>query len=802
MIRSLFQLSLAFITFVFLTSGALAQDAPDYEAWTVVATRAEGAVADAQASDLAFEQLRSEVDGWRDQFQDAQSINATQISAVQAQLSALGPKPEDGEESPETAAQRSELNARLNELRAPVQRAEVAFSRAEELVRQIDRVLRGRQTRALFEIGPTPLNPVNWPPSIEALAGYFYRTALDIQNNWASDTRRAVFQSNLPMLAGLALLAFVLVFRGRHWVERLALRVRDRERTAERWIAGLAVSVGQILLPVLGLWLLTVAAQLTGLLGPRGEVFVQALPEAGFMFFAARWLGGQIFPRGEDVDAPVSTNPAGRAEGRFHASVLGMVLFVAMPLRAVSVQALWSPEIVNVLNFPLIVVAGIALVRLALLLLRHAKAGPAEGAEVELRTRIMPLMSRIVIMLAIAGPVLAAIGYFNAGQALVYPTVSSLMLLALLVVVQKLVKEVYILFSRNRDGVNEALIPVLAGFAIVIATIPFFALIWGARVTDLLEIWGQFTEGFEIGETRISPSDFLTFIVVFVIGYTATRLLQSALRTTVLPKTRLDAGGQNAVVSGMGYIGIFVAALIAITSAGLDLSALAYVAGALSVGIGFGLQNIVSNFVSGIILLIERPIATGDWIEVGGQMGYVRDISVRSTRIETFDRTDVIVPNADLISGTVTNWTRGNLNGRIIVPVGVAYGADSRRVEQILREVAEAQPQVLLNPPPFILFKGFGASSLDFEVRAILRDVTGMLAVQTEMHHQIYERLAQEGIEIPFAQHDLWLRNPEALRPAQPAPQAGGATQVADAAPHIEADDLPGQGGGEGDADR
>ena len=291
------------------------------------------------------------------------------------------------------------------------------------------------------------------------------------------------------------------------------------------------------------------------------------------------------------------------------------------------------------------------------------------------------------------------------------------------------------------------------------------------RTSELTELWSTFKSGVTLGEVQLSPGVVLQLIVVFVIGLLMTRLIQRTLKNRILAKTKIDAGGQNAIVSGIGYFGIFLAAVVAITSAGLDLSSLAIVAGALSVGIGFGLQNIVSNFVSGIILLIERPISVGDWIEVGGNMGIVKKISVRSTSIQTFDRTDVIVPNADLVSGTVTNYTHGSSVGRLLCLSAWPMATTRVRLNSFCCRLHKSILWCLKDPAPSVVFQGFGADSLNFEIRALLGDINFGLTVRSELNHQIYEVLTAHGIEIPFGQRDIWIRNPEALAPHAPIPR-------------------------------
>ena len=750
---------------------AVAQEAaPDYAAWKALSTRAEAALEDAETPGEVLENLRDRIAASREAFLAAQGVNAARIATLEDQIAALGPVPESGEEAPEAAARRAELNERLEQLRQPGRTAQDAFTQATGLVAEIDRTLRARQADALMRMGPSPINPALWPPALAALAGVGEALAAESRATLESPRRMATMRARAPVILGLAIAGLALIARARGWMSPLMRRAEAHLPARALGASVFALSVGQIALPVVGALLLARAVALSQLFGPVGVALSEGLVLAALQYFSARWIGSWLFPVGERWNLTLGLPAGARGEGRAYTALLGVILAVGGFLAPLAEVQGWSEATRAVVAFPLFLAIGAMLVRLGQLLARHAghtepeEGEPAAGSATDgFAGPLLRNVGRASVAVGIAGPSLAALGYGNAAQALLVPAVLSLALIGLLVILQQLVRDLYALAAGRDDGARDALAPVLLGLALGLASLPLFALIWGARVSDLTELWTRVRAGVTVGGTVISPGAIASFLVILAIGVALTRLVQGALRTQVLPRTRLDQGGRTAIVSGVGYVGFILAALIAITGAGIDLGALAIVAGALSVGIGFGLQNVVNNFVSGVILLIERPISEGDWIQVGDQMGYVRSISVRSTRIETFDRTDVIVPNADLISGTVTNWTRGNLIGRLILSVGVAYGTDTRLVERVLREVAEAHPMVLLKPPPAILFRRFGADALEFEVRAILRDINWMLSVETEMNHEIARRFAEEGIEMPFAQRDIWLRNPEAL---------------------------------------
>jgi len=295
----------------------------------------------------------------------------------------------------------------------------------------------------------------------------------------------------------------------------------------------------------------------------------------------------------------------------------------------------------------------------------------------------------------------------------------------------------------------------LSLLVICLLTLP---LLWGAGGQDIAAWLERAVFGFPIANVRISLADLAFALVVFAALLLVTRLLQRTLDREIFPRTRLDAGVRNSVRAAAGYIGFTLAVTLAVATLGIDLSNLAIIAGALSVGVGFGLQNIVGNFVSGIILLVERPVKVGDWIVVGELQGYVKRISVRATEISTFDRASVFIPNSSLIASPVINRTYADPQGRVVIPVAIAYGSDTQTVRSVLMNVAKLNPDVLDNPPPVVLFRSFGESSLQFELVVYIPDVNRSLTVTSDLCFAIEEDFARAGIAFPFPHRDVHLQ--------------------------------------------
>jgi len=300
-------------------------------------------------------------------------------------------------------------------------------------------------------------------------------------------------------------------------------------------------------------------------------------------------------------------------------------------------------------------------------------------------------------------------------------------------------------------------------FSIVSWSIFLVALlkVWGLPGTQLLSLKDHVIEGFDIGTIRIEPLKIVIAILIFAIMLSIVGWIKRRMDKSWLSRSRMDRGSKEAMISLTGYLGVAIAFLIGLSIAGFELANIALIAGALSVGIGFGLQNIVNNFVSGVILLFERPIKTGDWIVVGGTEGYVKKISIRATQIQTFDRADVMVPNSELISSQVTNWMFRDSIGRIVVPIGVAYGTDPEKVKEILLDIAYQHDSVISQSPilakPWVLFKEFGDSSLNFELRCFIKVADDRLRIISDINFELEKILRKENIEIPFPQRDVHL---------------------------------------------
>ena len=321
--------------------------------------------------------------------------------------------------------------------------------------------------------------------------------------------------------------------------------------------------------------------------------------------------------------------------------------------------------------------------------------------------------------------------------------------------------------SRSAIGFMQ----LVSDLVLWLSVIVYLIYVWDESGTTLEQLIDLVVRGGTVGTIRLVPAQIIGGILVFAALLIVIGWIKRWIDRRWLQHIVMERGAREALITLFGYVAFIIALLVGLTQAGVDLGGLAIVSGALALGIGFGLQEIANNFVSGLILLFERPIRAGDFVTVGDIEGFVRKISIRATEIETLDNQNVLVPNSELVSGRVTNWVLRDPHGRIRLVVGVAYGSDVEKVRDILQDVACRHPEVITDgraPAPRALFMGFGDSSLDFELRCRINRIDRRFAVASDLNFQIDAEFRNAGVSIPFPQRDLHIVSyPEAAAAAE-----------------------------------
>ena len=320
----------------------------------------------------------------------------------------------------------------------------------------------------------------------------------------------------------------------------------------------------------------------------------------------------------------------------------------------------------------------------------------------------------------------------------------------------------------KRDTGNRFLILLAVGVVAVLA-------IGILAAEKILPLFGNLREDvvkalyrpyFHVGNLPITAVFLIKTFVFFAVLRVISGMTRRFMAKRVLVRTSLHPGQQYAFAQITAYLVFLFGLLVGLQWAGVDLSSLVILGGAIGIGVGFGLQNIVNNFVSGIILLMERPIQVGDRVEVGETNGDVVKIAARSTWVRTNDNVVIIIPNSEFINSHVTNWTANDRQVRFPIPLGVSYGSDPEVVRDVLMEVAASHPDVLKAPPPLVIFTGFGDSSLDFVLHVwTVTRVQYPRILASEIYFLIFKAFKERGIEIPFPQRDLHLKSVSAPIP-------------------------------------
>lgn len=714
---------------------------------------------------------------------------ADEIAAgIEGLLSALGEAPVEGEpqEAADVQTKRRKYEAELADMRGRAAQAQLIMRRVDTTILRLSGIEQGEAVRALLTRTPSPLGWQTLSASPGETKTYLAQIFVTPGEWWQTATpeNRARLSSWVSITIVIALLALALFLR-RGLVQWLGRDARIAEPSYTRRLLGASTAaLANGLLPALFaslLWL-TANRALTLEAGPFLDlvngaatallvvIAALSLPRAALSPSQPHWRVVPIRPKyarhltqrigalGILFGADIFINTTGTADER---AFLALYSAISATLEAIIILDLLRPA-----------------------LWRADPDWKASNQTQEPTQTPKPQTSRrrtlawevlrfTLALIVVVGALAAWIGYTALSVYLIGGLIGSALTVGALFLARALFAEwIGIIMGRgevadwlNLSDEGSATVSFwltgLMQLAIYVFGATLIGAVWGIPLKDLWIVTYNLLTAISIGGVTISITDISEAILVFIATLLIFRLIKRLLRETVLPQTRLDAGAQYSIATIFGYVGIVTAVLMSAAALGVEFQNLIIIAGALSVGIGFGLQNIANNFISGLILLFERPIKVGDLIEIGDTLGHITHINVRRTEVETFQRAEVMIPNSELVSTSVINWTHSDRKARLEINVGVAYGSDTELVRETLIKAAGNVDKIVTWPEADVLFLDFGDSSLNFQLRCFTSDVSSRITTASKLRFEIDRLFREANITIPFPQRVIHMAGDE-----------------------------------------
>jgi small-conductance mechanosensitive channel len=717
------------------------------------------------------------------------------LAELDARLSELGPPPAKGSppEAADIAAQRTTITKQREALDAEIKRAKLLSVDSQQLVAAIAETRAAGMQARLSQRTPSPLSPAFW----NSVGGNFASDSARLEAlriGVVSAVKDSFAPDNRPYAIGGIAIGVLLIVFGRWWAERALMRF-----TADR------VPQGRLRRSALAFAVVTVATVFAGF-GAQAivsgldwhDAFTDAEKQLARSLVAVVFMGSFVAGLGRALLSPA--RPSWRlppiaddvaARLRAFPLLLGGAIVFSIMLRRVnsivdaSVSATIAAMLVGIVLYTGLIIWTLVRIRGAI----HARVADAQGdappGAMRSRSPWVGLgfgafwLGCIVTLIAVVSGFVAFAQFL--AQQMVWTTIVAAAFYLLVHLIEDLCSTLIAARTQWMEstlGVHDRTLRqaavVLSGALRVVAFVFALSLVltrFGSGPAELLTRGAQVgSRGLSIGQIAITPVAVFGAIAVFLLGLMVIRALQRWLGERYLPTTSLDPAMRSSVTTLLGYAGGVVVFAFALSELGISVERIAWVASALSVGIGFGLQAVVQNFVSGLILLVERPVKVGDWIALGDLEGDIRRINVRATEIQMGDRSTVIVPNSELITKTVRNVTLGNAEGRVRIRLPMPLDADADRVIAVMRDVFGTHPSVLDDPAPSVVLDGIENSALIFIGVAFIGNPRQSGAVRSDVLLAILSRLREAGIPMVTPQ-ELTLRRPSETTPrALPAP--------------------------------